>query len=465
MKKFFKTIFVFILLLAVALTCAAVAYTKTSDYTDNKFPGNITINGVDCSGLTYEDASKKISDEWNSRHVVITGSFNDELASFTDFGFTYDINEQLKTLKHDYLVLAAANHYFHTPISAEITMIISDYPESFKEKVTSSKFLGNSNSTVSKDAYVDISDPDFPIIKEVYGTKPDEEKFFKDLLHSIETGRLNFIFDEKQYYTMPKITSDDKSLKEYQKYCREYLKQKITYQLGKETFTISPEQLEKMMLKDHSGKPDREAVRQYVSKLAEKYDNVGIRREFTSYDGDKISISGGTYGWEIAQEDETDQLVKDITSHKDISREPVYYIAGYGAYTNTMGDTYIDVNISKQVVKFYKNGNLVFSSKCVTGCRATGHNTDIGIYYILNKVQNVVLKGDNGDGTEYESPVKYWMGVTWTGQGFHDADWRNTFGGNIWKTSGSHGCINMPPSKMPSFYEKTDIGIPVIMHY
>lgn len=132
---------------------------------------------------------------------------------------------------------------------------------------------------------------------------------------------------------MPKITSDDNSLKEYQKYCREYLKQKITYQLGKETFTISPEQLEKMMLKDHSGKPDREAVRQYVSKLAEKYDNVGIRREFTSYDGDKISVSGGTYGWEIAQEDETDQLVKDITSHKDISREPVYYIAGYGAYT------------------------------------------------------------------------------------------------------------------------------------
>ena len=64
MKKFFKTIFVFILLLAVALTCAAVAYTKTSDYTDNKFPDNITINGVDCSGLTYEAASKKISDEW-----------------------------------------------------------------------------------------------------------------------------------------------------------------------------------------------------------------------------------------------------------------------------------------------------------------------------------------------------------------------------------------------------------------
>ena len=199
MKKFFKTIFIFILLLAVALTCAAVAYTKTSDYTDNKFPDNITINGVDCSGLTYEDASKKISDEWNSRHVVITGSFNDELASFTDFGFTYDINRQLKTIKHDYLVLAAANHYFHTPISAEITMIISDYPESFKEKVTSSEFLGNSNSTVSKDAYVDISDPDFPIIKEVYGTKPDEEKFFKDLLHSIETGRLNFIQCQKSH--------------------------------------------------------------------------------------------------------------------------------------------------------------------------------------------------------------------------------------------------------------------------
>ena len=109
--------------------------------------------------------------------------------------------------------------------------------------------------------------------------------------------------------------------------------------------------------------------------------------------------------------------------------------------------------------------DFVFSSKCVTGCKATGTTTDIGTYYIINQVRDVVLKGDNGDGTQYESPVKYWLGVTWTGQGFHDADWRSKFGGNIWVSSGSHGCINMPPKKMPSLYRQAEIGMPVVIHY
>ena len=30
--------------------------------------------------------------------------------------------------------------------------------------------------------------------------------------------------------------------------------------------------------------------------------------------------------------------------------------------------------------------------------------------------------------------------------GIHDASWRDTFGGTIYKTSGSHGCINVPPA-------------------
>lgn len=27
--------------------------------------------------------------------------------------------------------------------------------------------------------------------------------------------------------------------------------------------------------------------------------------------------------------------------------------------------------------------------------------------------------------------------------GFHNAPWRNQFGGSIWKANGSHGCVNM----------------------
>lgn len=465
MKKFFKIVFVIILLMAATLAGLIFVYTKTTDYGFEKLPENTSVNGIDCSGLSYDDAAAKLSREWNNRRIIITDSFNSVLGSFTDFGFKYDISSQLEGLKKEYIIMAAANHYLKIPFDVSIAMIVSEYSDTFKEKVLAAPFLNKSNVTLSKDAYVDTSDPDFPIIKEVYGTKPDGDKFFRKLIHKIEAGQLHFIFDEKQYYSMPEITSESEELIQYQTYCRKYLKQRITYELGSETFTISPEQLDALMLDDYSGEPDKEAVKEYVSQLADKYDNVGITREFTSFSGKAISVSGGTYGWEIARKDETEQLIKDISSHEDVTRKPVYYLEGYGEYTNTMGDTYIDVDISKQVVKFYKDGTLVFSSKCVTGCRSTGHDTDIGSYYILNKVRDVVLRGDNGDGTQYESPVKYWLGVTWSGQGFHDADWRQTFGGSIWKNNGSHGCINMPPSKMPQLYELTETGTPVIMHY
>ena len=57
------------------------------------------------------------------------------------------------------------------------------------------------------------------------------------------------------------------------------------------------------------------------------------------------------------------------------------------------------------------------------------------------------------------------MGVTWNGIGLHDSSWRTEFGGDIWKTNGSHGCINMPKNKIPQLFNMVEVGMPVVMHY
>ena len=72
------------------------------------------------------------------------------------------------------------------------------------------------------------------------------------------------------------------------------------------------------------------------------------------------------------------------------------------------------------------------------------------------------LGAKKADGTyEYESHVDYWMPFN-GGIGFHDASWRNKFGGTIYQTSGSHGCVNLPPASVPAFYDMLYKGIPVI---
>ncbi len=48
------------------------------------------------------------------------------------------------------------------------------------------------------------------------------------------------------------------------------------------------------------------------------------------------------------------------------------------------------------------------------------------------------------------------------GIGLHDANWRGQFGGTIYKTNGSHGCVNLPPVKAKDLYELVYTGIPVI---
>ena len=49
--------------------------------------------------------------------------------------------------------------------------------------------------------------------------------------------------------------------------------------------------------------------------------------------------------------------------------------------------------------------------------------------------------------------------------GLHDAIWRDSFGSDIYKKSGSHGCINMPYLKAKELYGEIAKGTPVICYY
>lgn len=265
---------------------------------------------------------------------------------------------------------------------------------------------------------------------------------------------------KKKYNDIPKVTSDDENLIKYQEFCKKYLGQKIDYELGEDSFTVSPEELSTMFDSSLSGKASTEGVKEYVKQLAEKYNTVGIERTFETLAGKKITVKGGTYGWKIDQEKEAEQLTKDLESHKDVKREPIYSKKGYGTYSRLLGNTYADVDFSRQEVRFYRDGVLKFSCSVVTGNQARGDATPTGTYFIMNKLRNVILKGD-----DYESPVSYWMGITPTGIGFHDASWRSSFGGSIWRTNGSHGCVNMPTGRIPEFYRQAEVGMPVVMHY
>ena len=182
-----------VVFLAAAAGVATIVYAFSDEYQADSMPDRMTINGVDCSGLTYEEAEAALTEAQNASHLQVVGKLGETLADYTDFDCTYDIEEQLKDVKKDHLIAAALGHYFRLPISARIAMNVSECSDDFADRVKNSAFLQHGTITETQDAYIDMEDPSFPIIPEVYGNKTDEEAYLNDILHAISIGNTRLI--------------------------------------------------------------------------------------------------------------------------------------------------------------------------------------------------------------------------------------------------------------------------------
>lgn len=134
-----------------------------------------------------------------------------------------------------------------------------------------------------------------------------------------------------------------------------------------------------------------------------------------------------------------------------------------GQRANPYGYSCIEVCLGEQAIYVYVDNALVLSSPCVTGRPTEARRTPVGEYQIYAKEVNRTLKGANEDGSKYESFVNYWMPFQ-GGYGLHDATWRGQFGGKIYTTNGSHGCVNLPLDVAAALYNICWIGMPVIVH-
>jgi lipoprotein-anchoring transpeptidase ErfK/SrfK len=122
--------------------------------------------------------------------------------------------------------------------------------------------------------------------------------------------------------------------------------------------------------------------------------------------------------------------------------------------------TYVDVDKSNQVVTYFENGVMKLQGPCVTGNEKLRRGTPVGTFKISQHMRNKYLVGPT-----WKSYVHYWMKFTSSGCGLHDASWRSKFGGNIYKTAGSHGCVNLQENIAKQLYEYTSIGTIVYVHY
>lgn len=214
--------------------------------------------------------------------------------------------------------------------------------------------------------------------------------------------------------------------------------------------------------RDEDGKLclDEDRVKEYVEKLAQEFDTINRPRTFRAHNGRTVTINSNTYGNQIDQKAEFDFLMEAVASSYKGSHEPNYKIKAYGDGTgDDIGNTFIEVDMTAQTLYYYRNGSLAIETPVVTGNTRLGRGTPEKVCYVYFKQRNRVLRGE-----DYATPVSYWIAVN--GHiGIHDASWRSKFGGDIYKTNGSHGCINTPTKAVSELYDMVEIGTPVLIYY
>ena len=200
-----------------------------------------------------------------------------------------------------------------------------------------------------------------------------------------------------------------------------------------------------------------------IASLASIVDDIHTSRTFCATSGRTVDIASGTFGRQIDQAAEVEQLAANLLNFENAEREPAYLMNTYPESLN--GGDYIEVDLSNQMVYLYKDGGLFYDTPCVSGLADDPERVTItGLFKIQEKDRDRTLKGkpdENGVPT-YESFVSYWMGFSGA-YGLHDATWRDEFGGDIYEYAGSHGCVNLPYSAAEAIFNNVEEGTRVIV--
>lgn len=328
-------------------------------------------------------------------------------------------------------------------------------------------FTQEANMEKPVDASVVIKDGKSTIIPETEGNYIDFTELCCIIDEALIKGDQLVDLDETDVYEKPEVTADSEEIISEQAKLEKILSMKITYKIDEISWELTSEDYGDWISDISAEKIEfqKDKVHEYVQNMADRYDTYGVPRNFRTHDGRTVTLDNTWYGWLIDVDSEAEELYTVLEAGESVERVPIFdcYAAVYRDGGDDIGDTYIECDFGQQHIYVYVNGEQVMDSDCVTGSLADSgkYRTPGGVYTILYTKTPAVLIGD-----DYETPVKYWMPfIGELGIGFHDATWRSAFGGDIYKTGGSHGCVNLPLSAAEQLFNIAYEGMPVVCYY
>lgn len=330
------------------------------------------------------------------------------------------------------------------------------------EAILDSTGWTSSDNALPTDAYITFSDAqsNYVIVPETEGNTINKKVALEIIDDNLQDLNESLNLYEANAYEKPNITADmlTSSLQQLND-LTDFI---ITYTVGDSTFKFGAEQMKdyislndaKVWVLDSTG-----AAKEFISMLKSELDTYGDDLTFTTTQGETITVSGGNWGWRLDTESTKQKLIEQISTGEDAVGELVWTqkapLYGDKEFVN-----YVEIDMGDQHLYLYTNNTLVGDWPIVTGTYTnTGRRTPEGVYILNYKTTDTYLRGPT-----WNSWVMYWMPFN-GGIGMHDANWRSSFGGNIYMYNGSHGCINMPTEGAKTVYNAIDKTYAIICYY
>lgn len=451
---------------SLAVLAAAGVYAAGVYHFQDRFFLNTRINGIDVSEDTVEEFNNYIGNEIATYQIAVKerGDVTEHLTS-ADLGYGYTPKgeaEQAKDLQNPFLWPECLNTtYLYT-----FDTLTSYSQESLKQSVKNMACFKEENVVQPKDAYIRNNGEIYEIMPEVEGNLLNEEAVIAAVKNAVETGATEISLEESGCYVEPVRRQDDAAMNNAVQQLNQYLSTEIEYIFGSNREVLDGSIIKDWISFDETTFEvyfDDEKLAAYVAELAEKYDTYNKDRHFTTNDGSVVTVSGGSgYGWKIDQAAEVAEVKQWIAEGTQNIRYAVFEQEAVSWENCDLGDSYIEIDLTRQHVWLYIDGKELVSTDCVSGdMTIEGRMTPAGTYTLYYLESPSILKGEGyEDGVE----VQYWMPFN-GGVGLHDASWRTDFGGQIYISNGSHGCVNLPSDKAKMIYDNIYPGIPIICYY
>ncbi len=458
--------------LGVIVLLLVVAYCGVALYFTDRFMPYSNAGSINLSYMSASEAEEALSDTVKDYSLSIKGDdFSLELTS-SDTGLSIDTTAVVDSMLEDYEPWLWPNGLFKDYDESD-KLVATVNGGSLTELVSTAVDEFNENAQKPTDASI-VYDNDaqtFVVTPELVGTALDANKVAAAADEALSSLSSKVTLDEEDLL-QPAVFSDDPTLLAALDKANAMLTTDVTFTLGNDVVaTVDASLISKWILlnDDLEVSFDNDALSAWATSLARDCDTVGTTRSYTRPDGKSITVSGGYYGWTV----DTDELIATVQSAiengiEDTMEVPCSSTAAVfnGLGAADWGSRYCDVDLSEQHVYFYdSSGALIWESDCVSGLPNGERDTPTGVYYVNDKESPSVLIGYENGQKSYESEVTYWMPFVGNSVGLHDATWQSAFGGDRYKTYGSHGCVNLPYDKAQALYGIIEIGDVVVSHW